>query len=38
MAGKSTHQKTVVVHVFSGYGAIVFVLSYRFKKTDADRK
>jgi hypothetical protein len=28
MAGKSVHQKTVVAHVFSGYGAIVFVLSY----------
>jgi hypothetical protein len=38
MTGKSIHQKTVVVHVFSGYGVIVFVLSHLFKKIDADRK
>jgi hypothetical protein len=38
MAVKSIHQKIIVAHVFSGYGVIVFVLSYRFKKIDADRK
>jgi hypothetical protein len=38
MAVKSINQKTIVAHVFSGYGAIVFVLPHRFIRKDAVRK